>query len=343
MLFTERVEALRPFGYDEVEAAFLATAALTSGYFLRRQFATFAGCKQGRRDSTFAAKLVRNGHGKLASLRHNRLLYHLSSKPLYEALGATDNRNRRHHHVFTIKNRVMALDFVLQHESDRLLVTESEKVSYFCDERGMSRSELPTRTYSGPDDERKTHRFFVEKQPILVSPPASPGGDPVVTFSFVDEGLHSSKGFEAFLLSYRNLMRRIVRSQLVYVACSTVQIPAVQRIFDRVVGAAVGQSPLVDVERIAAFFADREAYERRDFTEFSQQRLIRFRQEKSMFDGPIFDQLFAVWRSGGRDAVRVHLRGSETSESDLTCEFRHVILPHKYELFGTLGVGEWAT
>ena len=29
MLFTERAEALRPFGYDEVEAAFLATAALT--------------------------------------------------------------------------------------------------------------------------------------------------------------------------------------------------------------------------------------------------------------------------------------------------------------------------
>src|SRR3954466_9627078 len=179
MLCTKRAEALRPFGYDEVEAAFLATAALTSGYFLRRQFACFAGCKQGRRDSSFAAKIVRNGHGKLAALRHNRLLYHLSAKPLYEALGATDNRNRRRHHVFTIKNRVMALDFVLQHESDRLLVTESEKVAYFCDERGVNTSDLPTRTYAGGESEKKTERFFIEKQPILISPPASAGAEPV--------------------------------------------------------------------------------------------------------------------------------------------------------------------
>ena len=35
------------------------------------------------------------------------------SRPFYEALGEADNRNRRRHELAQIKNRVMALDFVL--------------------------------------------------------------------------------------------------------------------------------------------------------------------------------------------------------------------------------------
>src|SRR5688572_71670 len=106
MVTEQRMTALKGFGYDEQEAAFLCMAALTSGYFLRRQFAALVESKQGRRDTTFAAKTIQRGHAHLIAFRHNRMLYHLHGKPLYDALGAVDNRNRRKHHVFTIKNRV---------------------------------------------------------------------------------------------------------------------------------------------------------------------------------------------------------------------------------------------
>jgi hypothetical protein len=232
----------------------------------------------------------------------------------------------------------MALDFVMEHESERLLLTEAEKVSYFCAECGLSPSELPTRTYSGNESEKKTQRFFIEKQPILISQPASAGAAPVVTFSFVDEGLHSTKGFEAFLSSYRPLMLSIPCSRLVYVACSPVQIPVVRRIFDR---AIAGGNPGANLQRLASFFADREAYERRDFATFSQQKLIRFREEKACFADQHFEQLFGVWRDGGLEALLKHLSDSEATATTSNCEFRSMILPHKYELFGTLAGNEW--
>lgn len=77
MVTEQRINALKIFGYDEQEAAFLCMAALTSGYFLRRQFAAFIESRQGRRDATFASKTIQRGHARLTTLRHNRMLWGL--------------------------------------------------------------------------------------------------------------------------------------------------------------------------------------------------------------------------------------------------------------------------
>jgi hypothetical protein len=42
MTDAERINALQALGYNEREAAFLCLAALHSGYFLRRQYHSFA-------------------------------------------------------------------------------------------------------------------------------------------------------------------------------------------------------------------------------------------------------------------------------------------------------------
>src|SRR5688500_9112095 len=114
----------------------------------------------------------------------------------------------------------MALDFVLQHRMDRCLTTETEKVSFFTEECGIESSALPTRMYTAATGGAATARYFIEKQPILVSPTAGSDGPPVVTFTFIDEGLHSTSGFESFLQNYRSLMSRLPNSCLTYVACS---------------------------------------------------------------------------------------------------------------------------
>ena len=93
----ERIEGLQNFGYDLEEARFLCTAALHSGFFLRRHFLSFINGMKGWKDVVLLNKLKANGHCRVTFFRHSRMVYHLSAKPLYEALGEKDNRNRREH------------------------------------------------------------------------------------------------------------------------------------------------------------------------------------------------------------------------------------------------------
>ncbi|MDQ6706561.1 MAG: hypothetical protein M3Z85_11365, partial [Acidobacteriota bacterium] len=115
MTTAERIAALHGFGYDRDEARFLSISALHSGYFLRRQFLFFVGGTKGWKDVVLLNKLKANIHCRVTAYRHNRMVYHLSAKPLYDALGEKDNRNRRERQPSTIKNKLMGLDFVLAH------------------------------------------------------------------------------------------------------------------------------------------------------------------------------------------------------------------------------------
>ena len=117
----DRIPALQTLGYDHAEAGFLSIAALHSGYFLRRQFLSFTGGTKGWKDVLLLNKLKANGHCRVTAYRHNRMVYHLSAKPLYEALGEKDNRNRRERQPSTIKNKLMCLDFVLDHPAYQYL------------------------------------------------------------------------------------------------------------------------------------------------------------------------------------------------------------------------------
>src|SRR4051794_29207566 len=110
---------LARFGYGAEEAAFLRLVALQSGYFLRRQAAQFFGSKDGRRVTPLVDKAVALEHARSSTWRRNTQLYHLSSRPFYEALGESNNRNRRRHELTQIKNRVMALDYVLDRSTER--------------------------------------------------------------------------------------------------------------------------------------------------------------------------------------------------------------------------------
>src|SRR5579862_7724759 len=102
MTTEDRVAALQSFGYNAEEASFLCIAALHSGYFLRRQFLTFIQGTKGWKDVALLNKLKANDHCRITAYRHNRMVYHLSAKPLYAALGEKDNRNRRERQPSTI-------------------------------------------------------------------------------------------------------------------------------------------------------------------------------------------------------------------------------------------------
>ena len=185
----ERIEALKRLGYSEREAAFLCLAALHGGYFLRRHYCDFIGKEIGGTAAALIEKLLAQQHAAAITAFNNTKIYHLGSRPFYQAIGEPDNRNRREHSPALIKNRLMSLDFVLAHRDYRYLATEREKLDYFSGTLEIALSALPYKRYISLKTTSSTIRYFVDKYPIFLSdinltaPPSVPA-----CFCFVDQG-----------------------------------------------------------------------------------------------------------------------------------------------------------
>src|SRR5690606_31078576 len=104
--------------------AFLSLAALHSGYFVRRQYNRFVGCKHGTTVIQLVERTAANRHTRTAVFPNNTGVYHLCSRPFYQALGDPNNRNRRRRSPLAVKTKLMALDFVLVNPNLTYLATE---------------------------------------------------------------------------------------------------------------------------------------------------------------------------------------------------------------------------
>jgi hypothetical protein len=195
MTTAERIAALQNFEYTPEEAHFLCVAALHSGYFLRRQYLNFVQGSKGWKDVVLVNKLKANRHCRVNIYHNNRMVYHLSAKPLYDALGEKDNRNRRERQPSTIKNKLMGLDFVIDHPEYQYLATEREKLDYFLGKLKLASEILPTRWYESARGHGSTAKHFVDKYPMFLSFGDAVTAAPVVHFCYVDEGTQTTDGF----------------------------------------------------------------------------------------------------------------------------------------------------
>ena len=110
-----RVAALREYELTQRQPEFLVTVTVHSGCFLERQYCEFTGTVRGQNSREFMARLVARGFVRAiepGAVRCGRL-YHVHHKPLYEAIGQADNRNRRLRTIRRMVERVMILDAVL--------------------------------------------------------------------------------------------------------------------------------------------------------------------------------------------------------------------------------------
>jgi hypothetical protein len=338
MTHEERINNLKEFGYTDRESEFLCRAALISGYFVRRQFLTFANRTWGKLDTSLADKAVQNGHAKPITFRHKREVFSFCSKTFFDALGDADNRNRRAHEVFTIKSRLITLDFVLAHPDWEFLTTEREKTSFFCDKVGISVEHLPTKQYRAKDRVESTQRLFVDKCPIAVDPSSGPSS-PVVVFGYVDAGVHTTSGFETYLEQYRGLLTRVPSCRLVYISTAMTNFGGAKRSFERRLMTSLessGRGPTV--ARIRLYFETRDAYERGDLTRFDQRALIQFRRDRHDFAGAKWDESYKCWKSGD-DSWRNCAVPHSAVGANAKPQFETYRSPFRYELFGTLADG----
>jgi hypothetical protein len=209
------VAALESLGYTKREAAFLYLVAAHSGYFLRRQFDYFIDRHKGFLAHRFLEKAHAAGHIETIDYGQGFHIYHLFAKPIYRLLGNGDSQNRRRKGDGMIRTRLMALDYVLENDTEHYLVSEEERLHFFTEVRGIRSEDL------------RDGLAFSSTFPIGVVDRMQPATS-LVRFAFVDEGLLSTRKFCRFLSDMAPLLHELGTFELIYVACSNYNFPAAE-------------------------------------------------------------------------------------------------------------------
>jgi hypothetical protein len=202
----ERVQAVARFGFTERQARFLVYVMVYAGVFLERQYCAFAGIAHGQKTHDFLRKLMNRGYVTVITpgALHRGRLVHVQFKPLYEAIGEENNRNRRPASLGRMIERVMILDAVLADGRHTWLGTEQDKLAYFkasLNDR-FRPEDLPRLTFG--DGDRKTIRYFPDKLPIGVERDYGPRH---VFLYLVTRDVPA--GFRMFLFRHAELLKTV--------------------------------------------------------------------------------------------------------------------------------------
>jgi hypothetical protein len=203
--------ALQSLGYTEREASFLYLVANHSGYFLRRQFDYFIDRNKGAIAQNFLEKGRAAGHLEVIDYGESRHVYHLFAKQIYRLFGNAESQNRRRKGDGLIRARLIALDYVLEHDRDHYLETIEDRIHFFGDVRRIS-----PQLFS---DRHGKIFSSLASYPISLVDRTRPMTS-LVRFLFADEALLSTAKFHRFLSGAERLLRALETFELVYASNS---------------------------------------------------------------------------------------------------------------------------
>ncbi len=336
----DRIAAIEQLGYTSRQAAFLCLAALHGGYFLRRQYNAFLSLGPGGTAERLIEKALTKGHVRAHASTNQTVIYHVGNKAFFEAIGEEDNRNRRWRQPYSVKVKLMGLDYVLAHREHHYyyLATETEKLDYFCATLGPELGCLPARDYRSQDRRQTTTRYFVDKFPVFLSgaPDASAASHPVVHFYYIDGSMGKPSGFDTYLLQYRELWAQLTSFRVVYVASDPRMFHKAERMASRLCGHSGNGSDTAPVDpdlvRLLEHFRARDLFERRETGSFDQRKLDQLREELQEFHGPEYVAWYRRWIQEGDAAVIARPKNPQAGSRS----FSTYHLKHDYNLFGDL-------
>ena len=314
-----QLDQLRAFGYTEVEARFLYLAATHSGYFTMRQFLEFARAKTGKRDARLRDKLFGLGHVSAQRYRRKSLVYHLHSRPIYDAIGKGELRNWRGHELGYIKARLLALDYILAHPDDDYFETPEAKREYFLRRFKVSENLfLPTKRNGRAIT-------FTDRFPLCVSYP-SPEFMPVVTFTYIDSENKSLAAFIAHLRTYRPLFRKLPGFQFLYISTAEGQQKEAAELF----GLFTEGKGLADLTR---YFDLRTKWDNNQYGLLSESDVTFMSEGRKRFTGDSIGTFYYLWK---RNQLPKDLQVDQASTSLPTQKilFRAVTVPGHEGIFG---------
>jgi hypothetical protein len=327
-ILPEHLEAIRKFGYTEAEAYFLYIVAVHSGYFTQRQFGSFVECKPGRAVHSFVERGIGKRHLKQTVFGNNRRVYQLSYKPIYEAIQKENIRNRREHSVEFIETRLAILDFVLGRLDREYVEGEQDKVRYFEENLNLDRKHMPGRTYEGSNQRTFTVRYFVDRFPIFFERDSGTQ-QPVLTFTYIDPGFESLKGFRRHLEAYSAFLRRLPCFAFIY-ACPLIRtFDAAEKAFRDLVGAPAHLQP----SQVLRYFRVRTLLAARQYQNLTNDDLVFFNHSQITFSGDAFERLYSNWAAGAieGDQLTLVLRSLLGQERDV--QLNTYKLPYDYSGF----------
>lgn len=331
-----RATALTTFGYTPRQAAFLALVALHGGYFLRRQYAAFMHAQDGAVTVDLIDRLLQRHHATRATYCRDTHVYHVSARPLYDALDLGNSRNRRPAPPAAVTFKLMTLDLVLRHPEATFLATEAEKVAYFTTTCGLSSALLPARCYtSSTPGGRTTTRYFIDKAPIAVSPPSS-----TVTVAHLQVWSDGWGGFDAFLTLYRPLLTALRDPCVRFVTTNPALVAEVTSRWARLWAGTTSPRPQLEVSpaELQAYFQVRQRIERGEWQAFEPRDLDRHRDDLARFNSPDFDAVYRRWCTRGEAALQALTAPSPHAPSNQP-RLEPELLPFRYPLFPATGGG----
>lgn len=291
----ESITVLRHFGYQEREAKFLYLVATYSGIFVRRQYQALGAAKESARSLALKAILNKDVKEHLPEQGRTRV-YELRGMSIYGALGKEKLSSCKGPGGFLNKAavRLLTLDFVLAHPDGRYLEEETEQVSYFVQNRRISKETLPVRVIL-PRTGVETHRYFPEKFPMFLST----GSDgPLVNFTFIEDETLSLAAFSVFVKRYRPLFSALGGNfRLIFVSSSTRSFHSARRVFIKRLSAIANGG---ESRRLAKLFWLRKMAEEKRFAELTRQDLIDWQRGLKRYGGPRRESQYQDWKQTGR-------------------------------------------
>ena len=149
-------------------------------------------------------------------------VYHLSARAIYRSLGDPESQNRRRKGDAQVRGRLIALDHVLENDTDHYLEFDAERVRFFTEDRRIA-----PETFM--DSEGKLHPLLTGF-PISLADRTRPAQSSV-RFAFIDEGHSTIEKFLRFLSVADPLLRAVGNFELVYVSMSAFNFPAAKYAF----------------------------------------------------------------------------------------------------------------
>jgi hypothetical protein len=303
--------SLRAFGYTEVEARFLYLVATHSGYFTVRQFLDFAGAKSGKRNARLVQKLFGLGHASAQRYRRRSMVYHLHSRPIYDAIGKPGLRNRRGHELDYIKARLMALDYILANPEDDYFETAEGKRDYF-----IKRFKVPESLFLPSEDNGKGITF-ADRFPLCVAHP-SPDYMPVVTFTYLDPQHRHMDAYVGHLRAYRPLLRLLPGFQFLYISTEG----GLQKDGAELFSLYVEGRGLSDLVR---YFDLQTKWDNKQYGLLTEKDVLFLSESRKRYTGDCIGTLYYLWRR-------------KQLPKDIQIEAAEESLPAKEILFRTVTV-----
>ena len=301
------IKRIEELGYTESEARFLYIVAVFSGYFTLRQFCDFTGSHCGKRPTSFAQKLIGQGHARVCAQSGRGSLFHLFSRTVYGQMNKENLRNRKRHSFDFMRTRLLLLDFVLSNQDLTYFETEQDKVNFFCSELGLTKEFLPAKVYEGASPDQRTIRYFVEKFPLYVASPL-PGVPPLVTFSYVDAGFERPSSFASHLVTYRPLFQQLKDFRFLYIAAKEAYFRGAEERFRAIVKRPLEADAWKELLR---YFQIRKKWDDHEYIIPVTEDLEFLSDARQRFQGEEVERLYRSWRSGELGECELRAKISE--------------------------------